>query len=117
MEETGFTGIDTRAAASGVTLEEAKRHARVDHSEDDSLIASLCLACTQMAEHELQRGIITRDGVEGYATDPSGVPAGIREWILIQAAHFYEHREAAQAENLIENPFVDRLLDPYRTWR
>lgn len=117
MEETGFTGIDTRAAASGVTLEEAKRHFRVDHSEDDSLIASLCLACTQMAEHELQRGIITRDGVEGYATDPSGVPAGIREWILIQAAHFYEHREAAQAENLIENPFVDRLLDPYRTWR
>lgn len=60
MEETGFTGIDTSTAESGVTLEEAKRHFRVDHSEDDYLIASLCLACTQMAEHELQRGIIIR---------------------------------------------------------
>ena len=117
MEETGFTGIDTRAAASGVTLEEAKRHARVDYSDDDSLIETLCIACTQMAEHEIQHGIISRDGVEGYADDPSVVPAGIREWILIQVSHFYEHREAAQAENLLENPFVDRLLDPYRTWR
>lgn len=108
--------IDTKTAVSAVTLEEAKAHLRVDHGEDDSLIESLCLACTQMAEHELQRPLITREGCEGYGSEPRDVPAAIRQWILLHVAYFYEDRSAATdgAKSVI--PRLGALLDPFRTW-
>ena len=62
--------IDTSTAKSAVTLEDAKLHLRVDHSADDALIEALCLSATQMAEHELQRGLITREGTVGYGAEP-----------------------------------------------
>lgn len=108
--------IDTSTAKSAVTLEDAKLHLRVDHSADDALIEALCLSATQMAEHELQRGLISREGTVGYGAEPSDVPAAIRQWILMQVAHFYEQRQAATQGELKKLPFVDALLDPYRTW-
>ena len=108
--------IDTSTAKSAVTLEDAKLHLRVDHSADDALIEALCLSATQMAEHELQRGLISREGTVGYGAEPSDVPAAIRQWILMQVAHFYERRQAATQGELKKLPFVDALLDPYRTW-
>lgn len=108
--------IDTSTAKSAVTLEDAKLHLRVDHSADDALIEALCLSATQMAEHELQRGLISREGTVGYGAEPSDVPAAIRQWILMQVAHFYEQRQAATQGELKKLPFVDVLLDPYRTW-
>ena len=107
---------DTSTAKSAVTLEDAKLHLRVDHSADDALIEALCLSATQMAEHELQRGLISREGTVGYGAEPSDVPAAIRQWILMQVAHFYEQRQAATQGELKKLPFVDALLDPYRTW-
>lgn len=71
--------IDTSTAKSAVTLEDAKLHLRVDHSADDALIEALCLSATQMAEHELQRGLISREGTVGYGAEPSDVPAAIRQ--------------------------------------
>lgn len=108
--------IDTSTAKSAVTLEDAKLHLRVDHSADDALIEALCLSATQIAEHELQRGLISREGTVGYGAEPSDVPAAIRQWILMQVAHFYEQRQAATQGELKKLPFVDALLDPYRTW-
>lgn len=108
--------IDTSTAKSAVTLEDAKLHLRVDHYADDALIEALCLSATQMAEHELQRGLISREGTVGYGAEPSDVPAAIRQWILMQVAHFYEQRQAATQGELKKLPFVDALLDPYRTW-
>lgn len=108
--------IDTSTAKSAVTLEDAKLHLRVDHSADDALIEALCLSATQMAEHELQRGLISREGTVGFGEDPTDVPASIRQWILMQVAHFYEQRQAATQGELKKLPFVDALLDPYRTW-
>lgn len=109
--------IDTSTAKSAVTLEDAKLHLRVDHCEDDSLIEALCLSATQMAEHELQRGLITREGTVGYGDEPSDVPAAIRQWILIQVAHYYEHREATVEGAVTHLPKLHALLDPFRTWK
>lgn len=108
--------IDTKTAVSAVSLEEAKLHLRVDGDADDDLIESLCLAATQMAEHELQRPLITREGSEGYGTATADVPAAIRQWILLHVAYFYEDRSAATdgAKSVI--PRLGALLDPFRTW-
>lgn len=108
--------IDTSTAPSAVSLEEAKHHLRVDSSDDDALIAGLCVACTQMAEHEIQHGLITREGTEGYGDTPEDVPAAIRQWILLHVGHYYEQRQAATAGSLSPLPFVSCLLDPFRTW-
>ena len=97
--------IDTSTAKSAVTLEDAKLHLRVDHS------------ATQMAEHELQRGLITREGTVGYGAEPSDVPAAIRHWILIQVGHYYEHREATVECAVTPLPGLHALLDPFRTWK
>ena len=109
--------IDTSTAKSAVTLEDAKLHLRVDHSADDALIEALCLSATQMAEHELQRGLITREGTVGYGAEPSDVPAAIRHCILIQVGHYYEHREATVECAVTPLPGLHALLDPFRTWK
>ena len=89
--------VDTASALPAVSLEEVKAHLRLDTSADDDLIKTLMLAVTQRAEHELQRGLITRQGTDGFGEDPSDVPAAIRQWILIHVAHLYEQRQAATA--------------------
>lgn len=108
--------VDTKTAVSAVTLEAAKAHLRVDMTDDDDLISALCLACTQMAEHELERPLITREGSEGYGTDPSDVPAAIRQWILLHVGYYYENRQAAQTQAVTALPRLYSLLDPFRTW-
>ena len=109
--------IDTASALPAVSIEEVKAHLRLDTSADDDLIQTLMLAVTQRAEHELQRGLITRSGTEGYGTDTTDVPAAIRQWILVHIAHLYEQRQAAGAGELKAMPFVNFLLDPFRTWQ
>ena len=70
--------VEVSTALPAVTLDEAKLHLRVESTADDDLISALILACTQMAEHELQRGLVTREGTEGYGDSPEAVPAAIR---------------------------------------
>jgi uncharacterized phiE125 gp8 family phage protein len=52
----------------------------------------------------------------GHA-NASLIPAAIKTWIELHAAHFYENREAAAGASLTALPFLGRLLDPYRTFR
>lgn len=52
----------------------------------------------------------------GYGA-ATAVPEGIKNWIKIRVASLYEHRaevEVIQRSQLVEMPFVDGLLDPYR---
>jgi uncharacterized phiE125 gp8 family phage protein len=51
--------------------------------------------------------------VAGYA-DAAAVPEAIKQWMLLQIGHMYEHREAASDFQVYVTPFVDGLLDPYR---
>ena len=109
-------GVEVSTALPAVTLDEAKLHLRVESTADDDLISALILACTQMAEHELQRGLVTREGTEGYGDSPEAVPVAIRQWILVHVAYYYEHRTSATEGALSPLPFVSALLDPFRTW-
>lgn len=107
--------VEVSTALPAVTLDEAKLHLRVESTADDDLISALILACTQMAEHELQRGLVTREGTEGYGDSPKP-SAAIRQWILVHVAYYYEHRTSATEGALSPLPFVSALLDPFRTW-
>lgn len=52
----------------------------------------------------------------GYG-DAAAVPAGIKAWMLMRIAALYENREEVAVGArvvVLELPFVDRLLDPYR---
>ena len=54
----------------------------------------------------------------GYGA-AAAVPAGIKAWILLRLGTLYKHREGVvTGVTVAEVPggFVDRLLDPYRTW-
>jgi uncharacterized phiE125 gp8 family phage protein len=53
--------------------------------------------------------------VSGHAT-AALIPAAVKSWIALHAAHLFERREAADMA-LEPLPFLGRLLDPYRTFR
>ena len=44
----------------------------------------------------------------------AAVPAAIKQWMLLQLGHLYEHRESASDFQVYATPFIDGLLDPYR---
>lgn len=50
----------------------------------------------------------------GYGA-AAAVPAPIKQWMLVQIAHWHAQREAATEKPLTPTPYVDSLLDPYRT--
>lgn len=49
----------------------------------------------------------------GYGT---ALPRSVKQWIIAQASHWVNHPEAASERALTVSPFLDRLLDPLRTW-
>lgn len=92
--------VDTSTAVPAVTLADAKAHLRVEHANEDGLINNLILAATQAAEHELQRVLITRGSQTGYGAAPADVPVGIRQWLLLTVAYWYENRKASINANI-----------------
>jgi len=73
------TKIATAAAATPVTLTEAKAHLRVDFSTDDTLITTLINVATEYAEKRLGRALISQtwdmyfnDWDEALANDCDG---------------------------------------------
>lgn len=49
----------------------------------------------------------------GYGA-AAAVPQEIKQWMLVQIAHWYANREASSVVKLEPLPFVDALLDAYR---
>lgn len=107
--------IDTSTALPAVSLASAKLHLRIDHSDEDALVSALIISATQLAEHELQVGIITRTGTAGFG-GIDDVPEVIKQWILVHIGYWYANREAASDSNIQPLPYVGRLLDPFRKW-
>ena len=95
--------------AEPVTLEEARLHLRVDHTDEDALIGSLIIAARELAEHETGRV---------FSTDwPAGdVPASIRQWMLLAIGDMYDRRAASGERPAVRHDFVDARLDRYRIW-
>jgi uncharacterized phiE125 gp8 family phage protein len=69
-----------------------------------------------------QIGAVSIVYTTGYSTDPSAatqaaaVPDAIKAWMKLRLAALYENREEFIVDQrivLVENPFVDSLLDPH----
>lgn len=54
--------------------------------------------------------------VAGYA-DAASVPQAIKQWMLLQIAHWFDNRAAAADAKREPLPFVGGLLDPYRVYK
>lgn len=98
---------------SAVTLEEAKKHLRIDHDLDDEYIAQLCEACTRQCEHELERSIF---GESGLAETVADVPKGIKIWVLLHVGTLYENRDSGSVAQVTESPYLFALIQPYKCY-
>lgn len=101
---------------SAVSLEEAKRQLRIEHDLEDVYIESLCVACTEMCEHEILRPIVGTSE-EALADSESDVPASVKAWILLHVAELYRNREATTESELKPLPYLGALLDRHRRWK
>lgn len=46
------------------------------------------------------------------------VPKAMKQWMLLQIGHWYEHRESVNIGNITSRlPNVNSLLDPYKVWK
>ena len=88
-----------------VTLEEAKRQVRVTpESTEFDLDLQQCLDAA--ADHLASIDV-------DMTVDP--LPPALRHAVLMLVGHFFENREATNAEQIRFTPLgVDRLIAPYR---
>lgn len=118
--EQVFSVADGRLFTLGaepVSLTMAKSHLKVEHEEDDALIASLITAARELAESYIGRSLATETASSyelGYA--PDSVPGPIRLAILRIVATHYENREDEVVGTVVARLSEDAkaLLDPYR---
>lgn len=99
-----------------ITLSEAKLHARIDGTDEDTIAQVYLDAAEQSAAEFLNRAIYASD----VGTDATGIVmnAAIRAACLLTFGHLYANREAVtitNGQNASELPMgVQYLLLPYR---
>jgi uncharacterized phiE125 gp8 family phage protein len=71
------------------------------------------LTPTQWPVAREQPGAVQIQYQVGYA-DAASVPAALRAAVLLLVGDMYANREAFAAQPMIENPALNRLLDPYK---
>lgn len=95
-----------------ITLAEARLHLRVDHIDEDALIAVLITAAREAAEHQIGGSLAVRW--------PDGdVPAGIKQWMLLTIGTLYANRESVItgiSVSQFPRSLADGLLDPWRIY-
>lgn len=90
-----------------LTLQETKLHLRVDHSDEDALIAALMETATAACA----------DYLNMPAADlVVAVPAPVKSAALLMVAGLYENREDVSDRQLYRNDTYYRLLNPYRQY-
>ena len=87
-----------------LTLPEVKLHCRIDHAEEDSLLAAMIDAATASVGDYIN------------ATEPldATAPAPVKAACLLLVGDLYSNREALVERPLSKNPTFERLLNPYR---
>lgn len=71
------------------------------------------LTPTQWPAAREQPGAVQIQYQVGY-TDADSVPAALRAAVLLVVGDLYANREASGSQPVIENPALNRLLDPYK---
>lgn len=91
-----------------VTLDEAKKHLKVDQDSEDTLITRLIQAAEESIEKYIQCTIPNKN------LPTPNVPASIKQAALLIISDLYENRGANMDVELKINPSFAWLLDPYR---
>jgi uncharacterized phage protein (predicted DNA packaging) len=90
-----------------ISLQEAKKHLRVEFDDDDDLIQGLIVAAREYAEGFMNRPLAAK-------TEDEEAPEVKQKWkqaMLLLIGHWYEHRESVTAGSLVEIPMgVEMLL-------
>ena len=87
-----------------VTVDEVKNDLRLDHSDDDSLIAQLIAAAQGAAEDYCR-----------VKFDDNTAPAQVRQAVILLACFLYENPDmASTAADRATNNAFRRLLYPHR---
>lgn len=86
-----------------VTLEEAKQHLRVEHSDEDLLIESLI---------DAGEDIVIRQCLD---FENNVMPSPLKAAVLLYVGDLYENRELQYTGiKMSTSTTIDRLIDPYR---
>jgi hypothetical protein len=95
-----------------VSLDEAKRHLRVDYDDDDSDISIKLLAAEEAVSDYIGRPIpwLDGNGVEVPA------PAAIRAATLLYLGDLFSNRLGVTEARLSDNPTALRLLQRHRSF-
>ena len=88
-----------------LTLEEVKRHCRIDHNDEDALL--LALIDTAIAASADYLNMDAADLVVA-------VPAPVKSAALLLVGALYENRESMGERPFHKNPAFEALLNPYR---
>lgn len=97
-----------------VTLEQVKHQCRIEHDDEDVLLAGYIAAARDHVQMYLDRNIyevaIPDDDPDGVIDNPS-----IDQATLLMIGHWYAHREAVSESSMNEMPMGTYcLLQPYR---
>ena len=97
-----------------VTLEQVKHQCRIEHDDEDVLLAGYIAAARDHVQMHLDRTIyelaVPDDDPEGVIDNPS-----IDQATLLIVSHWYAHREAVSESSMTEMPLgAYHLLQPYR---
>ena len=88
-----------------LTLEEVKRHCRIDHSDEDALLLALIdTAIAACADY------LNMDAADLVVA----VPAPVKSAALLLVGALYENRESMGERPFHKNPAFEALLNPYR---
>ena len=88
-----------------LTLEEVKRHCRIDHNDEDALLLALIdTAIAACADY------LNMDAADLVVA----VPAPIKSAALLLVGALYENRESMGERPFHKNPAFEALLNPYR---
>lgn len=97
-----------------VTLEQVKFQCRIEHDDEDTLLAEYMAAARDHVQMHLDRTIyesaVPDDDPDGVIDNPS-----IDQATLLLISHWYAHREAVSESSMTEMPMgTYHLLQPYR---
>ncbi len=94
-----------------IPLATIKNHLRVDHDDEDDLIAIYAEAALSWCMWYCDKDDLKRE------TDPAKIPAQVKSAMLLVTADLFMRREANPVEASYTNPTVENLLWSCRDWR
>lgn len=94
-----------------IPLDTIKNHLRVDHDEEDDIIALYSEAAIAWCMWYCDSDALRNEA------DAKKIPAQIKSAMLLVIGDLFMRREANPVENCYKNPTVENLLWSCRDWR